>query len=171
MSARPRLGAELILRAPGEADAEGVHEILMSPHVVRGTMRVPGSPLSTTRERLSPAPGTHQLVAVDDDRIAGFGELVRPADERMLHGAEINMVAVHSEWLGRGVGRALAEALVDLGDNWLNLTRIGLIVFADNEPAIALYESLGFEHEGTMRRLGYGDGRWMDARVMGRIRE
>src|SRR5688500_12776958 len=99
---------ELTLRAPGEDDAGAVHEILMSPHVLRGTMRVPNSPLSTTRERLSPAPGTHQLVAIDHDRIAGFAELLHMPDERMRHAAEINMVAVHPDWIGKGVGRALA---------------------------------------------------------------
>ena len=64
----------------------------------------------------------------------------------------------------------LTEALIDLAENWLNLSRISLIVFSDNQPAIHLYESLGFEVEGTMRRFGYGNGAWMDAIMMGRVR-
>ncbi len=54
----------------------------------------------------------------------------------------------HDQWQGRGVGRALMEAAVDLADNWLSLTRLELTVFADNAPAIRLYERVGFEVEG-----------------------
>ena len=61
-------------------------------------------------------------------------------------------------------------ALVDLGDNWLNLARLGLIAFSGNDHAIRLYESFGFVMEGTMRRFGFGANGWMDAHVMGRLR-
>ena len=77
---------------------------------------------------------------------------------------------MRESWLGKGVGKALCAELVDLADNWLNLTRLGLIVFEGNERAVGIYERLGFAHEGTMRRFGFGDGAWMDAHMMGRIR-
>ena len=47
---------------------------------------------------------------------------------------------------------------------------LGLIVFSGNAAAIKLYEGLGFEHEGRMPRLGFGDGGWMDAQMMGLLR-
>ena len=60
--------------------------------------------------------------------------------------------------------------MIDLADNWLNLRRLGLIVFADNEQAIGLYERLGFQHEGVMRDFGFKRGAYVDAVVMGRLR-
>ena len=45
---------DLAIRHVTERDHEAVHEILTSPHVVAGSMRVPLSPLQQTRERLAP---------------------------------------------------------------------------------------------------------------------
>ncbi|MDQ2675859.1 MAG: GNAT family N-acetyltransferase [Actinomycetota bacterium] len=162
---------EPVIRAVAEGDVEAVHEILFSPHVVAGSMRVPFSGIQVTRERLASKPGVYQLVAEIEGQVVGFAELLTEPDEpRQRHVGDLNMVATQGDWLGQGVGRALSEAVVELSFNWLNLERVGLIVFTDNAAAIKLYESLGFQHEGTMRRLGYGSGGWMDAHVMGLLR-
>jgi L-phenylalanine/L-methionine N-acetyltransferase len=42
------------------------------------------------------------------------------------------------------------QATVDLADKWLNLTRLELEVYTDNEPAIRLYKKFGFAVEGTL---------------------
>lgn len=163
--------AQAVIRGLRETDVADVHEILMSPHVVAGSMRVPYSRLDATRERLSQGANVHQVVAEIDGVVVGFGEMITQPDEpRQSHVGDINMVATHAAWVGQGVGRAVAEALVELGLNWLNLSRLGLIVFTDNTHAIKLYESLGFEIEGTMPRLGFGSGGWMDAHMMGLLR-
>jgi L-phenylalanine/L-methionine N-acetyltransferase len=110
----------LVIRPVGEPDHEAIHEILTSPHVLRGSMRVPYSPIGQTRERLSFHRGTYQLAAQSADRVVGFGELITYPDEpRQWHVGEINMVATSADSLGKGVGRALMEAMIDLADNWL----------------------------------------------------
>ena len=63
----------------------------------------------------------------------------------------------------------MMEAVLDLTDNWLNLTRIELHVYVD-DAAIALYETFGFEVEGTHRRFAFGNGEYVDAYSMARIR-
>jgi L-phenylalanine/L-methionine N-acetyltransferase len=55
---------DLVVRHVADGDVEAVHEILTSPHVVSGSMRVPLAPPRQTRERLTPARGVYQLVAV-----------------------------------------------------------------------------------------------------------
>jgi putative acetyltransferase len=162
---------ELTIRGVEERDTEAVHAILTSDHVIAGSMRVPHARLAQTSERLTPRLGLYQLVAEDDGRVVGFAELITQPDEpRHAHNGEINMVAAHGDWLGQGIGRALTEALIELAFDYLRLARISLIVFEGNEAAIALYERLGFSHEGTMPRFGYGAGEWMDARMMGLLR-
>ena len=72
------------------------------------------------------------------------------------------------EWRGRGGGRLLAEAAIDARP--ADVHKIELEVFTDNEPAIALYRSLGFEEEG-LRRDHYRreDGSLRSALVMARL--
>jgi putative acetyltransferase len=161
-----------LIREIGDGDHAAIHEILMSAHVLAGSMRVPYSRLEQTRERLVFRRGTYQLVAEVKGQVVGFGELVTYPDEpRHRHVGEINLVATHADWVRHGIGRAIFGALVELGDNWLNLSRLGLIAFTGNEHAVRLYESFGFVLEGTMRRFGYGANGWMDAHVMGRLRD
>ena len=77
---------------------------------------------------------------------------------------------MHDDWQGKGVGKELMRAIVDLADNWLNLTRLELEVYADNEPALRLYERFGFEVEGRLRQHALRDGQFIDSIMMGRLR-
>jgi putative acetyltransferase len=45
------------------------------------------------------------------------------------------------------------ENILDLADNWLMLVRIELDVIEDNERAIHLYRSFGFEVEGRKKKI------------------
>jgi putative acetyltransferase len=80
-------------------------------------------------------------------------------------------MAVRDDWQGQGVGMALMRAAVDLADKWLNLTRLELDVYVDNEPAIRLYEKFGFSIEGTMVNFAFRDGQYVDTYLMARLRK
>jgi RimJ/RimL family protein N-acetyltransferase len=69
------------------------------------------------------------------------------------------------EYRGRGLGRRLAEAAVAAARE-RGMERIALEVFASNTRAIALYERLGFRHEGVLRRARKLDGRYDDNVLM-----
>lgn len=79
-------------------------------------------------------------------------------------------MAVHDEWQGKGIGTALMSAGLDMADKWLNLTRLELEVYTDNEAAIHLYERFGFEREGTLRQHAFRDGAYVDSYMMARLR-
>jgi putative acetyltransferase len=81
---------------------------------------------------------------------------------------EIALLAVHDEWHGNGVGAALMAAMVDIADNWLNLTRMQLGVIADNAPAIGLYRKFDFESEGLKRAEVFRAGAYADTMLMAR---
>jgi putative acetyltransferase len=59
--------------------------------------------------------------------------------------------------------------MVDLADKWLNLSRIELEVYTDNEPAIHLYKKFGFVVEGTHTRFAFRDGQFVDVYAMARL--
>jgi putative acetyltransferase len=72
---------------------------------------------------------------------------------------------------GRGIGRALMAAVIDLADNWYNLRRLELEVYTDNDVAIRLYQRFGFIIEGTHRSYAYREGAFVDAYSMARLRD
>ena len=80
-------------------------------------------------------------------------------------------MAVRDDWQGKGAGTALMQAAIDLADKWLNLTRLELEVYTDNEPAIRLYEKFGFIIEGTLAQHSFRDGRYVDSHLMARLRK
>ncbi|MBT3603470.1 MAG: GNAT family N-acetyltransferase [Candidatus Latescibacteria bacterium] len=59
----------------------------------------------------------------------------------------------------QGYGRDAMNLLLNYAFNELNLHRIGLTVFEYNTAALALYESLGFQREGTLRDFVHRDGK------------
>lgn len=77
---------------------------------------------------------------------------------------------VDAGWHGKGVGKALMSAGLDLADNLLNLSRLELEVYTDNEAGVRLYAGLGFELEGTLRQHAFRDGQYVDSYVMARFR-
>jgi putative acetyltransferase len=161
----------LKIRRAEADDCEALYEIFSSPAVYPGTLQVPYPSKDYWQRRVSGSPeSSHYLVALIDDRIVGMVSVdLFPNRPRRRHAGAIG-ICVHEEWQGKGVGAALMRAIIDFADNWLNLTRLELEVFADNEAAIRLYERFGFELEGTLRQHAFRDGQYVDSKVMGRLR-
>ena len=153
-------------------DVTAVHEMCSSQTVINGTMRLPYQSLEYTRQRVEPKEGVIRLVAVTaDDEVVGYSELITyPTVPRHRHVGEVNMIMVREGWQNQGIGRQLMHGMIDLADQWLQITRLGLIVWTDNERAIHLYQEMGFVVEGTMPHYAFGAGEFIDAHMMGRLR-
>ena len=72
---------------------------------------------------------------------------------------------------GKGFGGEATRLIVQYGFETLNLNRIQLHVWVDNEPALKIYQKVGFQIEGTLRQAMYHDGQYCDFYVMGMLRE
>ena len=152
-------------------DAPALVRLYDAPRARWGTLQVPYTGEEQRRQRLVDiGPNDYPLVAEVDGEVVGQLTLhTNFGRARRRHAGALGM-AVRDDWHGRGVGTALMAACLDLADNWLNLTRVELDVFVDNEPAIRLYTKFGFEIEGTMRRYAYRDGQYVDTYFMARLR-
>jgi putative acetyltransferase len=160
----------LTIRRAEPDDCSALYEMFKSPKLYANTLQLPYPSREMWRKRIAePGEGGHNLVAVVGERVVGMLSLHAFPRPRRQHAAAIGM-SVHEEWHGKGVGTALMHAGLDLADNWLNLTRLELEVYIDNEPAIRLYERFGFEREGLLRQHAYRDGRYVDSYVMARLR-
>ena len=98
--------------------------------------------------------------------IVGTARLVREERRKVAHRASLRGMFVAPEAQGRGVGRALVDALVARARTLPGLERINLTVMADNDRAIRLYTRCGFTIWGreplAMKRDGkYSDELWM----------
>ena len=162
---------EIIIRRATPDDAEEYQRIFDSPRAQWGTFQVPFMSAEHRRKRLSEMDeGVFPLVAVADGEV--IGQLTLHTNTRIMrrkHAGALGM-AVRDDWHGRGVGTALMQACIDMADNWLNLHRLELDVYVDNEPAIHLYKKFGFVIEGRLVDYAYRAGEYVDAYLMGRLR-
>jgi len=161
---------EITIRTADPSDAEAMLKCYTAPLAARNTLQIPYRSLESVREQLTKSgAGDHLLVAEIEGEVVGVIGLHTSSRPRVNHKAEVGMM-VRDDWKGKGVGAALMQAVIELADKWLNLTRIELTVFTDNESAIALYRKFGFEIEGTLRKYAFRDGEFVDAFAMARIR-
>ncbi len=160
----------LTIRRVEPSDYEGMHKLFTGPNVIRGTLQLPFPSADMWRKRLEETQEhVFNLLACDGDEIVGQLYLQTSTRPRRKHAGQIGM-AVRDDYQGQGVGSALMQAAVDMADNWLNLLRLELEVFTDNEPAVRLYKKFGFEIEGTMKKYGFREGEYVDVYAMARLR-
>lgn len=161
---------EFTIRHVEPDDTEAIYRILHGPNVIAGTLRLPFTSRELVRERFTrPDPGAYLLAACHAEEVVGTLGLRVASNPRRRHAGELGMM-VDDAWHGRGAGSALMRAAIDLADNWLNLHRLEIYVYTDNEPALALYRKFGFEIEGTLKQYAYRDGAYVDAYAMARVR-
>ena len=154
------------------SDYAALQKIFSGPKTVWGISQVPYPSVEEWQKQLADSvTGLYRLVAcVDGDVVGQLGLHTSPDRPRRRHAGQIG-IAVRDDWQGKGVGTALMQATIDLADNWVNLSRLELEVYTDNEPAIKLYQQFGFAIEGTGISYGFRDSEFVDVYFMARLRE
>ncbi|HEU0335742.1 MAG TPA: GNAT family N-acetyltransferase [Gaiellaceae bacterium] len=109
-------------------------------------------------------PDAAVFVAEVDGTVVGRLSLARDPHPASRHVADLGLMvaAAHRR---RGIGRALLERAVAWARS-AGVRKLELHVFPWNEPALALYQSFGFEREGLRRGHYLRDGVYVDAILM-----
>jgi putative acetyltransferase len=89
-------------------------------------------------------PGGALLLAFVDDQLAGCGALRALADVDYANACEMKRLYVRRAFRGFGLGRRLAQALIDRAQE-AGYSNMLLDTLDDMEAARGLYEQLGFE--------------------------
>jgi L-amino acid N-acyltransferase YncA len=109
----------------------------------------------------------HRLAAVEDGDVVGWAAFSPTSARECYAGVVEHSVYVAESARGRGVGRALMEALVaeaDAAGFWTIQTSI----FPENAASVALHERLGFRLVGRRERIGQLDGVWRNTVLLER---
>jgi len=118
-------------------------------------------------EEMSRSESGVMFVCEMDGELIGAVFGTRGVARRTRHSLYV-VIGVLQAWIGRGVGRALLDAL----EGWAlsrGLRRLELTVAVDNHRAIALYEKFGFEREGVKRQSRKIEGRYSDELYMSKL--
>lgn len=163
---------EFTIRHAEPSDAEAIQQILAGPVAIRGTLQLPYPSIERWHKRLAESPeGSFGLLACVENEVIGQLSLFTfPHNPRRHHVGQLGM-AVRDDWQGKGAGTVLMQAAIDLADRWLNISRLELEVYTDNEPAIRLYKKFSFIVEGTLHQFAYQDGQFVDVYAMARLRK
>lgn len=102
-----------------------------------------------------------------DERSEPVGVVYLTDIDPVAKSAEFSIMIGASDSRGAGVGTEATKLMLDHAFGDLNLERVYLHVLADNEPALALYEKVGFVREGVLRHAAFKNGAYKDVVVMG----
>lgn len=152
------------------SDAGDIYEMMHMPNVLWGTARLPSETLDVWKNRVEAwlhDEQRHIFVVERQEKAVGIVK-VQTGKGRRSHSGGLG-IAVHDQYAGQGVGKMLMITAIDLADNWLNLVRLELTVYTDNERAIHLYQQFDFEIEGRKRFDAFRGGSFIDSYMMARL--
>lgn len=161
----------LVLRDAGPADIAAITAIYEEA-VRHGRASFEIDPpdeaeMARRREALVAA-GYPYIVAERAGQVVGYAyaSAYRP---RRAYGATVeNSVYVHKDARQARIGRVLLKRLIELAEERDYRQMIAIIGDSANRASIRLHESLGFEHIGTLRSVGWKHEQWLDTVLMQR---
>jgi RimJ/RimL family protein N-acetyltransferase len=130
----------------------------------------PGISVEEEREyltRVAASDNSLAIFAVVDGRIVAGLTFDGGRRPRLRHAGEFG-ISVAQAYAGLGIGRALLEYMLEWAEGTGVIRKINLKVRVDNEPAIRLYERMGWVPEGRTTRDTLIDGVFADCLLMGR---
>ncbi|WP_163102665.1 GNAT family N-acetyltransferase [Peribacillus alkalitolerans] len=170
-------GLKYIVRSAIEKDAKALSEL---------RLQIDGETENLDREKgeaFIDIPGFEQIIKTDtestrniflvaevDDRIVGFSRCEGIYLNRFSHKVEFGIGVLKDYW-GYGIGKNLLKESISWADS-NGIKKITLNVLETNEKAIQLYEKLGFEIEGILKKDKIlADGKYYNTIMMGRFND
>jgi diamine N-acetyltransferase len=170
------IGERVRLRAAERGDLPQFVQWLNDPEVRTGLeMFLPFSLAEEERwyERMLEAPAVEHVLVIEAKDHDGW----KPVGTCGIYGidwpsrsAEAGISIGEKNYWNQGYGTDVMRLLLQHGFDTLNLNRVYLRVFSNNDRAIRCYEKAGFVHEGRLRQAHYRNGEYSDILVMSVLR-
>ncbi|MBL0388083.1 GNAT family N-acetyltransferase [Tumebacillus sp. ITR2] len=167
-----RTGQTLTLRQAHPDDAEAILDYI---HLVSGesdNLSFGVGEFTTTLEKQKQvleqwsANGGLYLLALVDGEIASTLTFETGSRPRNEHKGEFG-ITVQKKFWNLGIATKMLSYMIDWAKLVPRIRKINLHVRTDNDRAIALYEKLGFQHEGRETRSMQIHGQFFDTYLMG----
>ncbi|HKS08024.1 MAG TPA: GNAT family N-acetyltransferase [Pyrinomonadaceae bacterium] len=102
-----------------------------------------------------------RLVARKEDKVLGWTALSAVSSRNAYRGVAELSVSVAEESRGRGIGRALLEALIEESER-NGFWTLQASIFPENTASVKLHLRCGFREVGRRERIGKLNGEWRD---------
>lgn len=107
------------------------------------------------------------LVAEMDGEVVGYAYATQFRDRPAYAFCCENSIYVDVAMRGRGIGRALLEALCARAERF-GFRQMLAVIGGGEEASVRVHASCGFQHAGRMKAVGWKKGRWLDTVYMQR---
>ena len=173
ITVKDKTGKDIELRNAEVSDAESLIEYLKvtnaeTPYLICEPEEITLS-LEQEKEIIRRKEGAERellLLAFENERHIGNVSLMSVGtSKRYSHRCSI-AIALYKEYCGRGIGRLMLEAILDVAKK-TGYTQAELEVVTENTGALHLYESVGFVKYGQLpNSMRYKDGHTVDSFLM-----
>jgi L-amino acid N-acyltransferase YncA len=110
------------------------------------------------------------IVAEIEGELAGFGMYGEFRFREAYKYTVEHSVYVSNDFQGKGIGKLLLEALIQLAKKQKLHTMIA-VIDAENQSSVEFHEKFGFKTVGIIKESGYKFDRWLDSVFMQLILE
>lgn len=108
------------------------------------------------------------IVGTFQDEIVAVATLSGGMKARTAHRATVGITVAKRYWR-LGVGKNMMDMMFDFCKKSKEVSKLELLVHEKNDPAIKLYNKLGFKREGIIERYFMIEGTYFDGYQMGKI--
>lgn len=154
------------------ADLEAITEVY-NEAILNSTATFDTEPKTMAQQKVwfeLHSPRLPLLVAEMEGKVIAWASLSPWSDRCAYSDTAEASIYVHRDYRRGGTGRELLRTLLAAGKDAGLHTVIGRIA-AGNEGSLKLVKSLGFDHIGTMRQVGFKFGKRLDVHLVQRMLE
>ena len=168
------IGERLYLRPARDEDIDSICRGENDPRVRETLFLALPSETENTRKKIADWQKSEKAIVFSilqksDDCFIGQTAFFRI--DYISRAAVFYLAILDPDHWSKGYGSESTEMMVQYAFDTLNLNRIQLHVFADNQAAIRIYQKEGFLKEGILRQAMYHHGEYCDFWVMGLLQE
>jgi len=147
-------------------------QAIYAHHVLHGVASFEETPPSVgdLRDRLASVlrHGLPYMVAEVEGKIAGYCYATPYRPRAAYRNTIEDSIYMDNAFRGRGIGRALLEALIARCESGPWRQMVAVIADGGSGGSLSLHRTLGFELVGTLKAVGFKHGRWLDTTLMQR---